>query len=130
MNLKVIKGKHPLSIHVVWMILIIGALAMYRFRPPSTCLFHNLTGVPCLSCGVTRAVGAFFSGEFISMLCFNPLAVLFCAALFFFSLFKLVEYIFRFKLRIDVSSKISLAVRVTVIFLVAANWLFLIAAGR
>ena len=129
-TIRIIKAKHPLSIHIVWMLLIIAALAVYRFMPPTVCMFHSVTGVPCLSCGASRAVEAFFGGDFIGMFYYNPLIVLFCGALFFFSLFKLVEYIFKFELKIRVSEKYSLIARTLVITLIAANWLFLIVTGR
>ena len=130
MAIEIIKGKHPLSVHVVWMILLIGAVAVYRFLPPSTCIFHNLTGLPCLTCGASRAAEAFFSGDFIGMLYFNPLIVVFCGILFFSSLFKLLEFIFHFELKISVSRKFPVIARTLAITLIAANWLFLIMTGR
>jgi hypothetical protein len=104
MKFKIVKGKHPLSIHVVWLVILLLVLVGYRYLSTSVlnanpgCIFHKVTGYPCLSCGTSRAIDALFAGDFIGMLYYNPLAVLFCAGLFFFSLLKLIEFIFRFTL--------------------------------
>jgi hypothetical protein len=112
------------------MVIIFGILAIYKFTPPTVCVFHELTGYPCLSCGATRAADALFKGDFLDMFYFNPLIVVFCAGLFFFSLFKLLEFIFKFKLILRFSRKTALGARLLLVVIVAANWLFLIVSGR
>lgn len=130
MNASIQKGGQPLSIHVVWMFIIFGILAVFKFLPPTICVFHELTGYPCLSCGATRAANALFKGNLTSMFFFNPLAVMFFAGLFFFSLFKLLEFIFKFKLILRFDRKTALGARLLFAVMVAANWLFLIVSGR
>jgi len=130
MNASIQKGRQSLSIHVVWMVIIFGVLAVYKFSPPAICVFHEVTGYPCLSCGATRAANAFFEGDLTSMIYFNPLVVMFCAGLFFFSLFKLLEFIFNFKLILRFDRKTALGARLLLVVMVAANWLFLIVSGR
>jgi len=129
-NAAIQKSRQPLSIHVVWMIIILGILAVYKFAPPTMCVFHELTGYPCLSCGATRAANALFEGDLFGMFYYNPLVVVFCAGLFFFSLFKLLEFIFRFKLILRLNRKTALGARLLLAVMVAANWLFLIVSGR
>jgi hypothetical protein len=130
MTFHIKKAKYPLSIHVVWIFIIIFVVIAARFLPPSSCTFHELTGLPCLSCGAIRALNSLLSGDIIGTLYANPLLVLFCGGLFFFSLFKLVEYIFRFKLEVVASKRSSVIARVLAVILIAANWLFLIVTGR
>jgi len=130
MKLKIIKGKHPLSIHIVWLVILLSILGIYRYLPPSTCIFHRVTGYPCLSCGISRAVEALFARDFIGMLYYNPLAVLFCAGLFFFSLLKLIEFIFGFTLKLSASKKVLFFVRMSLLISVVANWLFLVVTKR
>ena len=130
MKFQIVKSKHPLSVHAVWTVIIIGALVYTFWSTPKACAFHALTGRPCLTCGMTRATAALFSGDFGTALYFNPAGVLFTAALFFFSLFKLFEYIFRFELKVFLTRKLALTARLTVVFILAANWLFLIVTGR
>ncbi|MEO7991028.1 MAG: DUF2752 domain-containing protein [Chryseolinea sp.] len=40
------------------------------------CLFKNLTGMPCPSCGITRSIIQFYSGHFEVGLLINPLGLL------------------------------------------------------
>ena len=130
MGFKLAKGKHPLSIHVVWLPIIVGLVIFSQLLPTGTCVFHSVTGVPCLSCGVTRAVSSLLSGDIVGMLYFNPLIVLFSVGLVFFSLFKLSEFIFSFRLIMRVSRKSALILRIFAVTMIAANWAFLIATGR
>ena len=120
----------PLSVHVIWMFILLVALGMAHFMPHSQCPFHSVTGYPCLSCGGTRAAEALFNGDILGMFYFNPLLVLFCGGLFFFSLFKLTEFIFKFRVFIDVNRKTASLIRIGVIMSIVANWAFLIVTGR
>ena len=130
MKFTLTKGKASVSVHVVWMFIILFVLAIYKFMPPSFCLFHDLTGYPCLSCGATRAANALFEGDILGMIYYNPLIVLFCAGLFFFSLFKALEYIFKFRINLRLDRSYALALRILTVISVIANWTFLIATGR
>jgi hypothetical protein len=53
-------------------------LAVAPLLPP--CPFRVLTGVPCLTCGTTRAAVAFLDGRPLDALAANPLAALAGAA--------------------------------------------------
>jgi len=125
-----IKGKHPLSIHVAWLIIVPAVLVLSRFFRPPACAFHSLTGLPCLSCGLTRAADALLSGDFIGMLYFNPLAVLFCATLILYSFVKYLEYIFSFRIVARLNPIRARIIRLAVFVCIAANWLFLIVVER
>jgi len=130
MEFKLVKGKHPLSIHAVWLPIILGLVIFSQLMPTGTCVFHHVTGVPCLTCGVSRAVSSLLSGDIVGMLYFNPLVVLFSAGLVFFSLFKLLEFILSFRLKMRVGRKSALILRIFAVTMIAANWAFLIATGR
>jgi hypothetical protein len=130
MNFMITKGCHRLSIHAVWVFVILFLLFFYHFMPPGQCLFHDYTGLPCLSCGVTRAANSLFDGDLMGMIYFNPLIILFCAGLFFFSLFKFVEYIFKLRVRLRVNKKVASAIRIIAVLMIVANWAYLIVTGR
>lgn len=63
----------------LWLAAAAGALALRplwlalapHLRP---CLFRSLTGVPCPTCGTTRAAVAFLEGDFAAAFTTNPLA--------------------------------------------------------
>lgn len=38
----------------------------------SPCMFHEVTGYYCPGCGITRAVYAFFEGNFLQCFCYHP----------------------------------------------------------
>jgi hypothetical protein len=40
------------------------------------CIFKNVTGYPCPSCGTTRAVQLFLRGNFVASLQMNPFGIL------------------------------------------------------
>jgi len=130
MKLRNVKGKHQLSTHAVWMFLMIGLIIIALKLPAMQCPFHSITGLPCLSCGATRALTCLQNGDISGLFYNNPLLVIFCFGLFFFSLFKVAEFIFKFEFKLVFSRRFSLAARMTAIVLIAANWLFLIVTGR
>lgn len=66
----------PLLVLAVWLGLI---AAVELVRPPqftaSVCIFRNATGVPCPTCGSTRAVLALMRGDIMQAAAFNPLLI-------------------------------------------------------
>jgi len=52
-----------------------AGLAALHGQGVSLCLFHRLTGLPCLTCGSTRAAAALLAGDVSAALRLQPLAV-------------------------------------------------------
>ncbi len=97
--------------------------------PTPPCLFHSLTGLPCLTCGSTRAVAQFLHGHFGASLLLNPLAFLFLCGLVVFDLYALAVLVTRApRLRINLSPAENNSARATAVLLIAGNWLFLLTA--
>jgi hypothetical protein len=50
-------------------------LTLFSISLPDACTFHNLTGVPCPGCGLTRSLVAAVHGDFIGSFGFHPLGL-------------------------------------------------------
>lgn len=64
---------------LIWLSVSLTSVTLTAFwfafsLPWPRCTFHDLTGLPCLTCGATRAAVQFFHGNFLSALKWNPLA--------------------------------------------------------
>src|SRR5207237_9447504 len=83
---------------LLWLSVSSGGLALAATwlalkLPWPICSFHALTGHPCLTCGATRSAVAFFHGQFLAALQWNPLAFLFYCALSIFNVYALAVII-------------------------------------
>ena len=100
--------------------------------PWPVCLFHALTGHPCLTCGATRSAIAFFHGQFFNALQWNPLVFLFYCGLFLFNAYALFVCLLRAP-RIRVA-RLSVAekkiIRGSIVAIFALNWVYLVIANR
>ena len=118
---------------LVWLLVSLGAflgLALWFAArlPTPQCVFHTLTGVPCVTCGATRSAFQFLHGHFYVSLFFNPLAFFaFCSVLAY-DLYALVILATdAARVRFDnFSHSEKLLVRGAVIILLAGNWLYLL----
>ena len=117
---------------LVWLTVSLGAGCALAVRlavqlPTPRCVFHSLTGLPCLTCGATRAAIQFFHGHFGVSLLFNPLAFLVFCGLVLFDLYAATVLAMRApRLRIASFSRAEKnLMRATAIFLLACNWLYL-----
>ncbi len=100
--------------------------------PWPRCLFHDLTGRPCLTCGMTRSAIQFFHGHFLAALKWNPLvfAVL-CGVTAFdlYAFFALVTHAPRLRIIFWTASEKKFA-RIIVITALALNWVYLLLHWR
>lgn len=101
-------------------------LAIAPFLRP--CVFHSLTGIPCPTCGTTRAAVAFLGGNLIAAFVANPLAA--AAGLLFVVGAPLATLwaVARWPIPV-VPTPFPMWVRIGGAALIAANWLFVITAG-
>jgi hypothetical protein len=95
------------------------------------CVFKAVTGLPCVTCGSTRALAALAAGEVLAAIRWNPLMT--------FGVFGLAAYVPYGALasfaglrrcRLQLTERESRAVRWVVLFVVAATWAFLVMDGR
>ncbi len=55
--------------------------------PWPRCTFHEITGLPCITCGMTRCAIQFFHAHFLAALKWNPLVFAFLCGLMAFDLY-------------------------------------------
>ena len=114
----------PLAVVSVLYFSSIAALAWFKFHTPygfTPCLLKNTTGVPCFLCGGTRASLALAKGEMVSSFFFNPLVCLLWILGAALLLLKIVG-----GRRVLIAPIPRRWLWLGGIFLVAANWAFVI----
>lgn len=94
------------------------------------CLFKAMTGLPCPTCGGTRALGRLAAGDVAGAVAMNPLAAAGAAALAAWALADLLLLPSGRAVALEVSGRAGRALRVAVPAALLLNWLYLVAAGR
>jgi hypothetical protein len=93
------------------------------------CVFHQLTGLPCVTCGMTRSAIAFFHGRLIEAWNWNPLVFASLCGLSIFDIYAfavLATAAPRLRINFYVPGAKNYA-RATVIAALALNWIYLLA---
>jgi hypothetical protein len=99
--------------------------------PWPQCLFHQLTGLPCVMCGMTRCAIAFFHAHFAAAIRWNPLVFVLLCGLSIFDLYAFAVLVARSpRLRIRVSASGGRYVRGAVVGAFALNWIYLLVHWR
>jgi hypothetical protein len=106
-----------------------GAIWIALGLPWPRCLFRALTGLPCMSCGLTRCAISLFHGNLSTAWQWNPLAFVAVCALIVFDLYAVIVIVGRTaRLRIvDWTAGEKHIARMVIISFVAANWIYLLA---
>ncbi len=114
----------PIILLGVWIVLL--ALAQW-VRPAhfeeSLCMFRNVTGTPCPTCGTTRAVMAALDGRVVDAIVLNPLVA---AAAVAAGAWLLLRVLGR-RLAVDLTPRHRAALWTLAGVLAAANWIWVIA---
>jgi len=112
--------------------LTIAAAWMAIGLPWPRCVFHELTGLPCVTCGMTRCAIQFFHGHFFAALKWNPLVFMALCGVMAFDLYAFMTLTTRApRLRIFFSTqRAKTFVRVSVISAFVLNWIYLLSHWR
>ncbi len=109
-----------------------AALWLALGLPWPVCLFHQLTGLPCLTCGMTRCGIQFFHGHFLAALQWNPFVFAVLCSVIGFDVYALATVVARTpRLRMHLSTqRAKTLLRVSVISALALNWTYLLLHWR
>ena len=95
------------------------------------CVFHQLTGLPCLTCGMTRCGIEFFHGHLLAALKWNPLVFAVLWGVIAFDLYALAAITLRRpRLRILFRQAEKKYARGVLVAALALNWLYLVSHWR
>jgi hypothetical protein len=122
---------------LIWLAVSLGSLALATAwfalgLPWPRCAFHDITGLPCVTCGMTRSAIQFFQGNFLAAWKWNPLVLAFLCGVTAIDLYAFVALVTRApRLRVahfNQSEKIF--IRALVVALLALNWVYLLLHWR
>jgi hypothetical protein len=133
LRLKAKVGRLPLGA-VFGTIGVLGASAVgllgLDHLPFSVCLFKGFTGLPCPTCGSTRAVGRLVHLDLLGALVMNPLATVAVAVLAIWALADFVLLARGRALDLEMGRPLGRVVRGLAVAAVGVNWAYLLASGR
>jgi hypothetical protein len=122
---------------LLWLAVSLGSLAVAALwmgmgLPWPHCTFHDLTGLPCLTCGATRAAVQFLHGNFLRALEWNPLVFVGLCAVSIFDIYAAFALVTRApRLRIaQLTPREKNWVRVLVVIFLGLNWIYLLSHAR
>jgi hypothetical protein len=108
-----------------------AALWLALGLPWPVCVFHQLTGLPCLTCGMTRCGIEFFRGHFLAALKWNPLVFALLWGVIAFDLYALTSIALRRpRLRILFRQAEKKYARGVLVAALALNWFYLVSHWR
>jgi hypothetical protein len=118
---------------LLWLAAAVSALALRPLwlaaapllRP---CTFRSLTGVPCPTCGATRAATAFLDGNLIAAFAANPLASAMGLLFVVGAPVAAVWAVARWPVPV-LPTPLPLWIRIGAVATLAANWTYVITAG-
>jgi len=100
--------------------------------PWPRCMFHEITSLPCVTCGMTRCGIQFFHAHFLTALKWNPLVFAALCGLLVFDLYAFATLATRGpRLRISFDTQTAKTfVRGAVISALVLNWIYLLLHWR
>jgi Protein of unknown function (DUF2752) len=128
---------HETDHELLWLTVSLGSLILAALwfmlgLPWPRCIFHELTRLPCVTCGMTRSAIAFFHGHFLAALRWNPLVFVFLCGVTAFDLYAFAVVAtraprFRFVLHTPAEKEWA---RIIVIAALVLNWVYLLSHWR
>lgn len=107
----------------------VALLGLHRL-PLTVCLFKGLTGLPCPTCGSTRALARLFGLDVAGAFALNPVVTLVAVVMAAWALADLVLLPSRRSLRMGLSPRLGHLLRAGALAAFLLNWVYLLVAGR
>ena len=98
--------------------------------PVSLCGWKLMTGFPCPTCGTTRALACLARFDLAGAFAMNPLASSAACLVAVWAAIDLALLPSRRALAVSLDASPARALRALAVIALAANWLYLVAAGR
>jgi Protein of unknown function (DUF2752) len=122
---------------LIWLSVSLSSLALAAGwlaigLPWPRCMFHEITGFPCATCGMTRCAIQFFHGHLLAALKWNPLVFAFLCSVIAFDLYAFAVLVTRApRLRICLHRPgAKTFARISLISALALNWVYLLMHWR
>jgi hypothetical protein len=121
---------------LIWFVVSLGSLALTAAwfamgLAWPRCAFHDLTGLPCVTCGMTRCAIQFFHGDFLNAFKWNPLVFAALCSVLAFDIYAFSALTMRTpRWRIAFHRKEKKFARGIVIGVLALNWMYLLSHWR
>ena len=121
----------PVGWPEVWGGMGVFLLFVARFIPIAKlpfwgCALRQLTGIPCLACGMTRSFDWFMHGRFLDSFLVNPMGFGLALSAVIGFVYLVLRPLRLPRLYFDFTERESLIVRILAIVLIFANWGYLI----
>ncbi len=112
---------------LIALLVLIAARLLPLLDVAPSCVFKGLSGIPCPSCGATRSVVFLSHGRVADAFLMNPAVATVVLIVVLYFLYSLFVYVLGLpKIFLDLTGKEKDRVRLTVVLLIAANWLYII----
>jgi hypothetical protein len=126
-----------LDYELIWLsasVLSIGLAAAWLTigLPWPRCVFHDITRLPCVTCGMTRCGIQFFHGHLLAAFEWNPLVFAALCLVITFDVYALATLVARApRLRVrSLSDRAKRFLRISVVSVLALNWIYLLLHWR
>jgi Protein of unknown function (DUF2752) len=98
--------------------------------PFTFCVFKGLTGLPCPTCGSTRALARLFGLDLAGAVAMNPFVTLVAVVMAAWALADLALLPRRRSLKVEVSPRLGGWLRAAALVAFFLNWVYLLVVGR